>query len=156
MFFKKIKIALNDFPNDFDLEMFNNVLLKTLEDSKDILRLGNQIDIKNNNGEEIDVDSLINIVREKKLEIAFLSKNKIYAINVMGNPYKLIEYTLSALYTQNAIIINGENKNHGLLNIIITIINALLKEIYNIEHLIEYINDQGFKEVINNKEVIEL
>ncbi|MDD4796112.1 MAG: hypothetical protein PHG03_06165 [Bacilli bacterium] len=156
MFLEKIKMTLNDFPNDFDLEMFNNVLLKTLEDSKDILRLGNQIDIKNNNGEEVDIDSLIKIVREQKQEVKFLSKNKIYAMNVMGNPYKLMEYTLSALYTQNAMIINGENKNHGLLNIIVTIINTLLKEIYNIEHLIEYINDQGFKEVINNEDVIEL
>ena len=156
MFLEKIKMALNDFPNDFDLEMFNNVLLKTLEDSKDILRLGNQIDIKNNNGEEVDIDSLIKIVREQKQEVKFLSKNKIYAMNVIGNPYKLMEYTLSALYTQNAMIINGENKNHGLLNIIVTIINTLLKEIYNIEHLIEYINDQGFKEVINNEDVIEL
>ncbi|MDD2391399.1 MAG: hypothetical protein PHU94_00470 [Bacilli bacterium] len=156
MFLDNIKKTLKSFPNNFDMVMFNAVLIKTLEDSKDILILGNQIDIKNNNGEEVDVENIIKIVREQKLEIAFLSNNKIYAINVMGNPYKLIEYALSSLYTQNAVIFNGQNKNHGLLNIIVTIINALLKEIYNIEHLIEYINDQGFKEVINNEDVIEL
>lgn len=155
MYIENIKKDLLNFPSYFDKENFKQVLIKTIKDSEDIIVLGNQLDIKNNNGDKIDIDKLITSI-ESNNDISFLKNKQIYAVETLGNPYILIKTAISAVYTQNAIIFNGETKNHGTNKIIIILIQTLLKEGYGLNHIIEYVNKSGYEELIKNKEVIIL
>lgn len=137
---------------------------KSISDARELIRQANQIDI-DSYGDLVEVDTLLRIIDEITLQQPLynstITKNKFgkyametryFNIGELGimiegnNVYAFFEILLNLILTQNKGYFNLNNKNYGVINLLLSIVNTVLEnnnmiDCYKIVNSNNFFND---------------
>ena len=147
-------------------QLVKDIFIKINEAKEDILK-ANMIDIRNNNGFEIDFN-IIGMMEEELLKIDVLYNKSIYPENnpeeyvlndsfgticaiYNGNTYYLIELALKSILTRNSMIFVSETNYMDFTNRLILILIKNILDKYEIDkNLIQLIYTDDFHALLSN------
>ncbi len=149
---------------------------KSLKDNKETIRQANIIDIKNNNGFNIDFNVIDNIFSNIEKETILYgnvslsqkdNENKlIYGKEILdcgnvvvindGNPYIIIEMALRNIMAGNTAIFSNNGFMFGTNQLIIKIIQSVLEQFNISKYLVQIYVSENFDEVLSNFANIDL
>ena len=147
-------------------QLVKDIFIKINEAKEDILK-ANMIDIRNNNGFEIDFN-IIGMMEEELLKIDVLYNKIIYLENNLeeyllndsfgticamynGNTYYLIELALKSILTRNSIIFVSEKNYMDFTNRLILILIKNILDKYGIDkNLIQLLYTNDFHDLLSN------
>lgn len=149
---------------------------KSLKDNKETIRQANIIDIKNNNGFNIDFSVIDNIFYNIEKETILYgnvslsqkdNENKlIYGKEILdcgnvvvindGNPYIIIEMALRNIMAGNTTIFSNNGFMFGTNQLIIKIIQSVLEQFNISKYLVQIYVSENFDEVLSNFANIDL
>lgn len=144
-------------------------LKKVINENSILLKTTNQIDLKNNNGFELDINVLNKIIDKyinveplinKNNEINILKNNMIYSkvynkLGIIlalfdGNTYTMLELIILGILTHNTFIFSYTKNMLGTNGLIITFIQTVLEQNnydkYMFQHTIDINNEEYFKQ----------
>ena len=149
---------------------------KSLKDNKETIRQANIIDIKNNNGFNIDFNVIDNIFSNIEKETILYgnvslsqkdNENKlIYGKEILdcgnvvvindGNPYIIIEMALRNIMAGNTTIFSNNGFMFGTDQLIIKIIQSVLEQFNISKYLVQIYISENFDELLSNFANIDL
>lgn len=149
---------------------------KSLKDNKETIRQANIIDIKNNNGFNIDFNVIDNIFSNIEKETILYgnvslsqkdNENKlIYGKEILdcgnvvvindGNPYIIIEMALRNIMAGNTTIFSNNGFMFGTNQLIIKIMQSVLEQFNISKYLVQIYISENFDEVLSNFANIDL
>ena len=147
-------------------QLVKDIFIKINEAKEDILK-ANMIDIRNNNGFEIDFN-IIGMMEEELLKIDVLYNKSIYPENnpeeyvlndsfgticaiYNGNTYYLIELALKSILTRNSMIFVSETNYMDFTNRLILILIKNILDKYEIDkNLIQLLYTDDFHALLSN------
>ena len=149
---------------------------KSLKDNRETIRQANIIDIKNNNGFNIDFNVIDNIFSNIEKETILYgnvslsqkdNENKlIYGKEILdcgnvvvindGNPYIIIEMALRNIMAGNTTIFSNNGFMFGTNQLIIKIIQSVLEQFNISKYLVQIYISENFDEVLSNFANIDL
>lgn len=147
-------------------QLVKDIFIKINEAKEDILK-ANMIDIRNNNGFEIDFN-IIGMMEEELLKIDVLYNKIIYLENNLeeyllndsfgticamynGNTYYLIELALKSILTRNSMIFVSEKNYMDFTNRLILILIKNILDKYGIDkNLIQLLYTDNFHALLSN------
>ncbi len=147
-------------------QLVKDIFIKINETKEDILK-ANMIDIRNNNGFEIDFN-IIGMIEEELLKIDVLYNKIIYLENNLeeyllndsfgticamynGNTYYLIELALKSILTRNSMIFVSEKNYMDFTNRLILILIKNILDKYRIDkNLIQLLYTDNFHALLSN------
>lgn len=149
---------------------------KSLKDNKETIRQANIIDIKNNNGFNIDFNVIDNIFSNIEKETILYgnvslsqkdNENKlIYGKEILdcgnvvvindGNPYIIIEMALRNIMAGNTTIFSNNGFMFGTNQLIIKIMQSVLEQFNISKYLVQIYISENFDELISNFANIDL
>lgn len=145
-------------------------IFELLNENKENIEKANKIDVKNNNGFEINFDifnklkSKINDIKDVYRNVIFMKQNENNYIEGKqtdnlgticlvydGNTYCLLELVLKAILTHNSIIITSESDYMKATNELIVILAQRILEVYGIDKkLIQILYTSRVDELLSN------
>lgn len=149
---------------------------KSLKDNKETIRQANIIDIKNNNGFNIDFNVIDNIFSNIEKETILYgnvslsqkdNENKlIYGKEILdcgnvvvindGNPYIIIEMALRNIMAGNTTIFSNNGFMFGTNQLIIKIMQSVLEQFNISKYLVQIYISENFDELLSNFANIDL
>ena len=149
---------------------------KSLKDNKETIRQANIIDIKNNNGFNINfnvIDNIFSNIEKETILYGTVSlsqkdnENKlIYGKEILdcgnvvvindGNPYIIIEMALRNIMAGNTTIFSNNGFMFGTDQLIIKIIQSVLEQFNISKYLVQIYISENFDEVLSNFANIDL
>ena len=147
-----------------------------ISDNKDAIKAATEIDIKNNNGFEIDFDVISNIFYNLLKEETMYgnitlsqkddNKNIVYGKQIMdkgnvvvitdGNPYVTIEMAIRNLIAGNTTIISNNGYMFGTNTLLVQIIQSVLEQLNIDKNMIQLYASEKYTELLNNYANIDL
>lgn len=143
------------------------LIRNSINEAKELIQQANRIDLESN-GDYVEVETLLRIVDEITLQQPLYNstiiKNKFgkYAmetryfnigeVGVMiegNNVYAFFEALLNLILTNNHGYFNFNNKNYGVINLLLTIVNTILEN-NNINNSYKIVNGNNFFDEYNN------
>lgn len=140
MNYNEIKKDFLKFPIEFDEDLFKKAILASIEESKEIIMLTNNLDIKNDNGDFIKVEDLIHIVNRSEAKERLTNDRGVYATEIDGNPNNFLALALAFVLSGDAVIISCDVRNYGTVNLMAVLINTVLEELYGIRNIVSIYN----------------
>lgn len=140
MQYNEIKKDFLKFPIELDEYMFKQALLKSLDESREIIALTNQLDIKNDNGDVVNINNLINIIKTAESKSKLMDNRGVYATEIEGDPEKFLALALAFVLSGDAVIISMDVYNYGTVNLMAVLINTVLEELYGISKIVSIFN----------------
>lgn len=145
-------------------------IFELLDESKESIEKANKIDVKNNNGFNINFDMFqklnneINAIEDVYRKVISMNKNEnnylegkqtdnlgTICLVYDGNTYCLLELVLKAILTHNSIIITSESDYMKATNELIIILIQRILEAYNIDkNLIQILYTSRIEELLSN------
>ena len=145
-------------------------IFNLLEENKENIIKANEIDIKNNNGFQINVDmisklkkslfqsedSYRKVISMYKTENNYLEGKQTDNLGTLclvydGNTYSLLELALKSILTHNSIIFASESEYMKGTNELIAILIKRILQAYNIDsNLIQILYTSHFEELLSN------
>lgn len=153
-----------------------NQIKKALEINKETIEQANNIDKKNNNGFIIDFNIIDRIFSNLEKENIFYGdvtlsqrdeeKNIVYGTQIMdygnvvvindGNPYTIIEMAIRNIMAGNTTIFSNDGFMFGTNQLLIQIIQSVLKQFNISNYLVQIYVSENFDEVLSNFANIDL
>jgi hypothetical protein len=148
--------------NNYDAQKIFLAILNSIKKAEPLIQEANQIDL-DNSGDLLEVSELIRTVEEillqQPLYNSTLLKNnygkyametRYFNIGNIGvfiednNTYAFFELLLNLVLTHNYGYFNMSNKNYGVNNLLLTIVNAVLEENLNIKDAYKIVGSNNF------------
>lgn len=153
-----------------------NQIQKALESNKEAIEQANSIDKKNNNGFILDFNIIKNIFSNLEKENIFYGdvtlsqkdeeKKIVYGTQIMdygnvvvitdGNPYTIIEMVVRNIMAGNTTIFSNNGFMFGTNQLLIQIIQSVLKQFNISKYLVQIYVSENFDEVLSNFANIDL
>ena len=157
-------IAASRSNTKYDIELVKD-FAKIVRDSKNLFASTAEIDIKNNNGFQLDFDAVERILtryekvnplmksekivnkRDNLLASEVYERLGIVLVLFDGNPYVLLEMIILGLLTHNTMIFSYEGYMRGTNGFILTLVQSILEKEdinQNVMQLVETKNNEEF------------
>ena len=149
--YNEIKDQIN---TNLNYQKFKDELLKSINTNGKMIQITNKLDIDNENGNELDIMELINIiVEDSTIEI---KEEGVYGIYFNSDAYSFLTITLSVLKKKNAAILCTDLYNYASINLIYALVHDILKQV-KLDGII-YLQNDAKENFFNNlnKEYIKL
>lgn len=140
MNYKEIKKDFLMFPLEFDEEVYKRALLASIDESKEIITLTNELDIKNDNGDYLNLNYLVDVVKKAESKERLMSDRGIYATEIDGDPVKFLSLALAFILSGDAVIISVDVRNYGTVNLMAVLMNTVLEEMYGLKNMVSIYN----------------
>lgn len=156
MNYNEIKKDFLRFPIEFDADVYKRALLASINESKEIITLTNELDVKNDNGEFVNIDHLIDVIKKAESKDRLTNQRGVYATEIDGDPVKFLALALAFVLSGDAVIISVDVRNYGTVNLMAVLMNTVLEEMYGITNMVTIFNAPAFelKEALKGKDAI--
>lgn len=156
MNYNEIKKDFLRFPIEFDENIYKKALLESINESKEIITLTNELDIKNDNGDFLNINYLIDVVKKAESKERLTSERGIYATEIDGDAVKFLSLALAFVLSGDAVIISVDVRNYGTVNLMAVLMNTVLEEMYGITNMVSIFNAPAFelKEALKGTDAI--